>query len=532
MPGNFELRPYQEDGLNAIWDYFYSGNKGNPVLAWPTGTGKSLVPAIFIKKVMQKWPDQRFILLTHISDLISQNAAALLNAWPNAPLGIHSAGLGHRHTAFQIIYAGIQSAIKDPRAFGHRDIAFVDEAHLVSQDDASMYLKFFAVLKSINPNLKIIGLSATPFRIGQGLITDNGLFTDIIHDLTEMNAFNKLIADGYLSLLIPHKTNTILDISSVGITKGEFVAKQLQAAVDKNEITNAALQEAIEAGHNRQSWMIFATGIEHAEHIADMMGTFGIDCAAVHSKKPKEYNLAAIKALKDGSLRSVVNVVKLTTGIDVPRLDYIIDLQPTMSPIRHVQKLGRGTRISPDTQKSNCLVLDFGRNVPRLGPINCPVIPKKKGEKPGDAPIKLCPSCGAYNYAGARFCCDCGTEFLFQTKLVTTSGTEELVKGYEQPVIETFEVGRALYLKAQKTGKPPYIKAIYFTGTQSFTEFVFPQHGGYVTKLFHDWWKKRHTIEPPQSTDEALQYIAQLRVPKKIRVHLNTKYPQIISVEF
>lgn len=525
-----QLRPYQEDGLEAIWNYFNSGATGNPVLAWPTGTGKSHVPAIFIERIMKLWPNQRFILTTHISDLISQNAEALLEAWPHAPLGIHSAGLQRRETAHPIIYSGIQSAIKNPMAFGHRDIAFVDEAHLVSPDDATMYQRFFIALKLINPNLKIIGLSATPFRIGQGMITDGGLFTDIIHDLTEMNAFNKLITDGYLAPLIPHKTQTTLDISNVGVNNGEFIAKQLQKAVDKKEITNAALKEAIEIGHNRRSWMIFATGIEHAEHIADLMTIFGIDCAAVHSKKSNDYNTKAIAAFKDGSLRSIVNVVKLTTGINVPHLDFIIDLQPTMSPIRHVQKLGRGTRIAEG--KSNCLVLDFGRNVPRLGPINCPVIPRKKGEKPGDAPIKLCENCGAYNYAGVKFCCDCGQEFLFQTKLVSEPGTSTLIKGLEETIVETFNVTYAVYSKKQKEGRPSYIRATYFTGMQSFSENVFPEHSGYAKKLFSNWWKQRNPAIVPVTTDEVLQHLAHLRTPKRIKVIVNRKYPEIISAEF
>jgi len=527
-----ELRPYQIDGLAAVWNYYQQGNKGNALVCWPTGVGKTILPAVFIQHVLKTWPSQRFILATHVSDLISQNAEALLDIWPNAPLGIHSAGLGKRETALPIIYAGIQSAIKHPEKFGFRDIAFVDEAHLISQNDNSMYQTFFAALKLINPQLKIIGLTATPFRVGQGLITDGGLFTDIVHDLTEMNAFNKLIDDGYLAPLIPHKTDTILDISEVGVANGEFIKGQLQKAVNKKEITDAALTEAMGPGQNRKSWMIFATGIEHAEHIAETMNEkFGIDCAAVHSQKPDEYNKAAIKAFKDGSLRSVVNVVKLTTGINVPALDFIIDLQPTMSPIRHVQKLGRGTR--PCEGKNNCVVLDFGRNVPRLGPINYPVIPRKKGDKLGDAPIKLCEHCGAYNYAGARFCCDCGAEFIFQTKLVAQPGTAPLIKRLDDPIIETFPVDYVIYARQEnKMGKPPYIRATYFSGMQAFKQNVFPQHGGMSRKIFRDWWRQRSKEEPPLTTDDALRFVSTLRKPKTIRVHLNLKYPEILQVTY
>src|SRR5688572_18291137 len=103
-------RPYQKDGLDAVWDYFKSGKTGNPCLAWPTGTGKSIVPAIFIRSVMELWPTQRFLLLTHVKELIEQNAKVLRYVWPNAPLGIYSAGLKEKNYAMPIVYAGIQSA--------------------------------------------------------------------------------------------------------------------------------------------------------------------------------------------------------------------------------------------------------------------------------------------------------------------------------------------------------------------------------------------------------------------------------------
>src|ERR1700722_10384963 len=125
------LRPYQEQGLDAIWEYFASGQTGNPVLAWPTGTGKSVVPAAFIQRVMKHYPDQRFLLLTHVAELIRQNADVLRYVWPDAPLGIYSAGLKKKQAFFPIVFAGIQSAIKNPSQFSHRDIIFVDECHLV-----------------------------------------------------------------------------------------------------------------------------------------------------------------------------------------------------------------------------------------------------------------------------------------------------------------------------------------------------------------------------------------------------------------
>jgi DNA repair protein RadD len=516
--------------MDSLWNYFQSGNTGNPVLCWPTGTGKSIVPAIFIRDVMKIWPTQRFLMMTHVKELIEQNLEVLQTAWPTAPVGVYSAGLKRKENSFPVIFGGIQSMYRDAASFGHRDVAFVDEAHLVNQDEASMYQKFFSVMKAINPYIKIIGMSATPWRMGQGWITHGGLFTDIVHDLTGMEAFNRLIAEGFLSPLIPKRTDTQLDISNVGIAKGEFIATQLQGAVDKQEITHKALRELVDAAHDRRSWLIFASGIEHADHIAEMLQSFGIECVSVHSKKPSEDNDVAIKAFKNFEIRAIVNYGKLTTGFNHPWIDCIGMLRPTLSVPLWVQMLGRGTR--PADGKQNCLVLDFAKNTPRLGPINDPVIPRKKGEKQGDAPVKICNSCGAYNHASARFCCNCGEEFEFKIKIFAKASGDELIRG-DFPQIEDFDVQYTTYAphkSKRNPNSPPMMKVTYFTGLRSFSEYVCFEHKGYAMHKAHDWWKRRHKSEPPKTVAEALALQTQLRNPIKVKVWVNRHLPEVVGV--
>lgn len=523
-------RQYQSDALNAIWNYYASGKTGNPIIGWPCGTGKSLLPAIFIERILKIWPNQRFLLATHVKDLVKQNSEVLKQHWPEAPLGIYSAGLKTKQVANSIIYGGIQSMARaNANVFGHRDIMFIDEAHLVSDNESSQYLTFIATMRLINPQMKIIGMSATPYRMGMGLLTEGKIFDDIVHDLTTHDNFNQLINDGYMCMLIPKRTHTELDVSNVGIAKGEFIGSQLQHAVDVDKITYAGLQETVEAGYNRRSWMIFSSGIEHAEHIADCLHTFGIDCAAIHSKKSDEYNDKALKAWKNLELRSIVSFSKLTTGINNPYVDLIADFRPTISIPLHVQKLGRGTRVA--NGKSNCLVLDFSRNVPRLGPINDVTIPNKKNSKPGDIPVKICDECGTYNHTKVRFCTNCGHEFQFQIKIVPKAGTSEIIRT-DLPIYETFEVDRAIYARRQKDDRPAYIRVTYHCGMQVFSENVFPESKGYGKHLFHQWWMQRNPNPAPATADECLQYISTLRCPKRIRVHVNRKFPEIVSCEY
>lgn len=522
-------RPYQEEGLNRIWQYFADGNKGNPLLAYPTGTGKSCIPALFIERIMRVWPDQRFIIVTHVSTLISQNFDVMKIAWPDAPAGIFSAGLKKKQAYHPIVFGGVQSMSRVAERFGHRDLVFVDEAHLISDEESSQYQTFLSTLKLINPNLKIIGLTATPFRMGMGLLTSGSIFTDIIHDLTSLEEFNTLIAEGYIAPLVPKRTHTELSVEGVAVAKGEFVLSQLEHAVDQAKITFEALKEAVALGANRRSWLIFASGIQHAEHIAAMLRDFNIECAAVHSKQKPEYNDQAIKAFKANSLRAIVNFSKLTTGFDHPFIDFIIDLRPTMSIPLHIQKLGRGTRIAAG--KKDCLTLDFARNIPRLGPINDPIIPKKREAGNGDVPVKICESCGTYNHTKVRFCTNCGAEFEFKVKIFKTAGTEQIIKS-DLPIVEMFEVDRVIYNVGKKEGKPDYIRATYYCGMQAFREHLFPEHGGYPTKLFRDWWKKRHMIDPPMKANDVIAMMKELRTPKMIRVWVNQKYPSIVGAEF
>jgi len=183
-------RPYQIECVDSIYDYFEEFD-GNPVCALPTGTGKSVIIAMFLERVFKEYPREKILIVTHVKELVANNHAELIDLWPNAPAGIYSAGLNKRDTRSSIIFAGIASVAKRFEEFGHFDIMIVDEAHMLSPSDKSMYRKFISGLKKINPLLKVIGFTATPWRTGVGHITDDGgVFTDVCFDITDMESFN------------------------------------------------------------------------------------------------------------------------------------------------------------------------------------------------------------------------------------------------------------------------------------------------------------------------------------------------------
>lgn len=540
-------RDYQVYAVDSIFHYFRNNPTGNPVVAMPTGTGKSVVIARFLQKVFSQWANQKIMMVTHVKELIEQNYEKLLSLWPTAPAGIHSAGLGKKDVHQKIIFGGIGTAVNAASLFGHVDLLLIDECHLVSPNETTMYRKFINKLMAINPNLRVIGFTATKYRLGMGLITDEGgLFTDTCVDMTTIEVFNWFIAQGYLLPPIPRPTKLDIDFESLHTRGGEFIDSELQQTMDRDYITERAIREAQELGADRQSWLVFTTGVEHAIHVADAMNSMGIPTVAVHSKLTKAEREEAIRGFKTGRYRAVTNNNVLTTGFDFPAIDLIIMLRPTQSPILWVQMLGRGTRpVYTDgfdltttegrlasiasSQKQNCLVLDFGKNTKRLGPINDPVLPKKKGNKKGEAPVKECPMCSTINHASVRVCIYCGYNFPIETKLNIEASTDALVKD-DLPVVEEFNVEHVTYSKHEKAGKPPMVKVGYYCGYRAFYEYVCFEHNDFAGRKARQWWKRRTNIDYPNSTDEALELIDKVQTATSLRVWTNKQYPEIMDV--
>lgn len=558
-------RPYQTEAVGSIWRYFQDGGTGNPVVAMPTGTGKSIVIARFCQSALTAWPQTKILVLTHVKELIQQNYEKMMMLWAFAPAGIYSAGLNRKDLGAAITFAGIASVAKIWAMFGKVDLIIIDEAHLVSPSEATMYRSFIAGLKSINPHLKVIGLTATPWRLGHGHITDPtevkgelipSLFSDVCFDITGLEAFNRLIAEGYLCPLTPKKTKTLLDVTGVHMRGGEFIESELQVAVDKPAITEAALREAMEIGHDRKKWLIFASGTDHADHIAEMLTSLGISCVAVHSKMSTAQRDKNIADFKAGHVRAIVNNNVLTTGFDDPEIDMIIVLRPTASAVLWVQMLGRGTRplyakgfdltdlggrLSAILAggKFNCLVLDYAGNTKNLGPINDPIVPRRKGQKGGTAPVKCCDICDTWNHASVKYCggqpiksdLGCGHEFTFMTKLQMAAASMDLIKG-DLPVVEVLKVSHITYSKHEKTGSPPMVRVSYFCGIKSYDEYVLVEHKDWGGRKARKWWEMRTALPFPESTTQALELAPQLAPATHLRVWLNKKYPEIMSACF
>jgi DNA repair protein RadD len=399
-----ELRPYQRRTIDELYAWF-ERNAGNPCLVLPTGAGKSHIVAAICADALQKWPETRILMLTHVKELIEQNQEKMLQHWPNAPLGIYSASMGKRQIE-PITFAGIQSVRTKADLLGHVDLVLVDECHLINHKEQGGYRTLLTQLKLINPMLRVIGLTATPYRLGHGMITDApALFDALIEPVT----IEQLIAQGYLSTLRSKVTQSKLNVDGVHKRGGEYIEAELQAAVDTDHNNHAVVREAISRAADRKAWLFFCSGVKHAERVCEALQEHGIKAACVTGETPKLIREKMLADFKTGKLQALTNANVLTTGFDHSAIDLIAMMRPTMSPGLYVQMAGRGLRPSPG--KADCLVLDFAGVVGTHGPITNITPPQKAGDGNGEAPVKVCDNCNELCAISAKFCPACNYPF-------------------------------------------------------------------------------------------------------------------------
>ena len=522
------LRPYQRAAIEALYDYF-SASSGNPLVVMPTGTGKSLCIAGFTREAIAAYGDTRVLILTHVKELIQQNFMAMLRAWPEAPAGIYSAGLSRRDIHAQILFAGIQSIHRHARQVQRCDLVLIDEAHLLGRGDSGMYRSFLTQLNEINAGLlKVVGFTATPYRLDSGLLHEgkDRLFTDIAFDVPVLD----MIQQGYLCPVVPKQTTTQLDVGGVGTRGGEFIAKDLEAAVDRDEVTSAAVAEIVQHGADRGSWLVFCSGVAHARHVRDAIREHGISAETVTGDTPGPERDGILAAFKARRLRCVTNANVLTTGFDAPGTDLIALLRPTKSVGLYVQMVGRGTRLAQG--KDDCLVLDFAGNTARHGPIDTVDGRKKEPAGDGEAPIKVCPECQTINHASARHCIECDHEFPPPVvKVAPQAASNALLSTQVQAA--WCDVTGITYARHEKPGKLASLRVTYECGLARHSEWVCFEHTGFPREKALGWWRRRSgNLPPPATVDEALQQVDQLRRPIAIQVRPAGQYTEIAATRF
>ncbi len=538
QPNTMTLRPYQAQAVDAVYEHLRCRDD-NPCVVIPTAGGKTPIMATICRDAVQKW-DGRVLILAHVKELIEQAVDKLHAMAPDLwhQIGCYSAGLKSRDTEHAIIVAGIQSVYRKAAELDRFDLILIDEAHMLPPNGEGMYQQFLKEARIVNPHVRLIGLTATPYRMTSGTIcgTDH-LLNHICYEV----GVRELIAQGYLCPLKTKVGRRKADTSGLHTRGGEFIAGEVEALMDDDGLVQSACREIVEQTRDRNSVLIFAASVQHAQHVQRVLGDMGHECGFVCGDSSGIFRDDILRRFKDGDMKFLVNVNVLTTGFDAPNIDCVALLRPTNSPGLYYQMLGRGFRLHP--AKTNCLVLDFGGNILRHGPVDALQI-KDKSDRKGsnEAPAKECPNCQAVIHASYSVCPDCGHEFPppERDRHDGSASTAGVLSG---EVTETdYDVSSVYYSIHTKRGAPPdhpkTLRVDYRCGFNDYhSEWICVAHpkGSYAWQKAQTWWLARSSEPMPDSVERAVELAdaGALAQPLTITVRSVTgeKFDRIINYE-
>jgi DNA repair protein RadD len=518
------ITPYdcQEAGATALIE---AG--GNPLAVYATGTGKSIVLAEVCRRL-----DTRTLTLAPTRELCEQNSKAMLAVWPEADIGIVCAGLKRRaHGARNLIATihSIHSLHKRGKlaVIGKRALVVIDEAHLVPAGEVGMYR---TIIGALAPK-KVMGTTATPFRLESGYLAEgeDRLFNEVVFEFGLRDGIDWRGPNGERLLLplVAKRTASEIDTSGVKVRAGDFVETELEARANTDALVNAAVDEILRYSHGRKRWLAFCCGRSHSENVTRTLRARGISAAALTYFTSSADRRETIEAYRRGEITCLCGCNIFTTGFNVPEVDLIAFLRPTTSPGLYVQMAGRGTRYADG--KENCLILDFGRNVQRLGPVDNPRIPdlkeKRKGKQRGDSvaspDLKACPECNTYLLAAAPVCSQCGHVFERQQpepKHDTVASDAPIMSDITSEMMWLDVVGTAARIHV-KDGNPPSLRINYRTAGGTVVSQWLPFEHPKANYFARQTWRQLRGQRPePETAAEALRRVRELHRPSSIAV--------------
>ncbi len=518
-----ELRPYQREAVDAVWEHIATSDD-NPALVLPTGAGKAILIAEICRDAVQKWGG-RVIVLAHVKELLEQAVEKLRLVAQDLPIGVYSAGLGRRDIGYPVTVAGIQSVYQRAHDLGPMDLVIVDEAHLLPPDGEGMYRQFIADARELCDHQRVIGLTATPYRLKTGMICGPD---SILNTVCFEVGVRELIAQGYLCRLRSRAGKTTADTSQLTVRGGEFVSREVEHLMGEAGLVDAACREIVSATKDRRSVLIFCSGVRHAEQVAEALrAQHHVECGFVHGETPDDERNQLIEQFRSGGLKYLANVNVLTTGFDAPNIDCVVLLRPTMSPGLYCQMTGRGLRLHPN--KEDCLVLDFGGNVLRHGPIDAIRLADQERSS-GEPPAKQCPACDALIHSSYAVCPECGHAFPpRQVRHEAIPSDEAIVSDEDGPTRTDEVVTQVGYFIHHKRGNPqakPTMRVEYRCGFNRWIrEWVCFEHppGGYAHRKAEQWWRRRSNESVPRSVEEAVDLACAGALAEPSRVTVERK---------
>jgi DNA repair protein RadD len=538
-----KLHWYQEEAVRQTWRWLKE-KQGNPCIVLPTGAGKTFVMAQMIADAINQ--GKRVIMATHASELLSQLEEKLIGFGLGPRVGMYSAGKDRYETGKAIILGGIQSIYNKTESFGNRDLVFVDEAHRINpRSESTQYGQMFQGF----PSARIIGLTATPYRLGSGWICDSDAW---LNEISYEVSVTELIAGGFLCPLRSKWLNGI-DSQALSVSStGDFAEGEMQDAFMAK--LSQIVQDMYSRCKDRRSVIVFAAGVNQAYSVQKILyDFFGDACCEVVTGETSEADRKDIfDDFRFGGLKYLVNCNCLTEGFDARNVDCVVLQRATISPGLYYQMAGRGLRTHET--KRDCLVLDYGENIARHGPIDAidPGRRKRGKTKALEAPVKQCPNCMEAIAIQCKICPHC--DYIFQTepaiKISDKPSSESILSdGEEKDDLEFVPVKRidvSLHSKQGSFGDGPRsIKITYYgysTMAPLISQWINCEHEGFARIKAEQWWMKFKTGKPcPANAEDGVEILNQhfqlnpLAIPSAVKFGPQKKDPkwdEVKSISF
>jgi len=390
----YTLRPYQQEAVDQTIRFFQK--KSEPaVIVLPTGAGKSLVIA-----ELAKIAKGRVLVLAHVKELLEQNHAKYTSY--DLEAGIYSAGLNKKDSTGKVIFGSIQSVARaDDSFFKDFTLLIIDECHRVNIENDTQYAEVIKKLRKNNENIRILGLTATPYRLGLGWIYEYNHQGEL--KTQEKRFFKQCVYELPLSYMIKNKfltqpvkidiPVTCYDFSELTEKGRMYTTAEVEDLLKRQKrLTPLIIKNIIDIteSYHRKGVMIFSSTVNHAKEILECLPENEAQIIIGDTDNLERDRI--INEFKERKFKYLVNVSVLTTGFDAPHVDVIAILRPTESVSLYQQIIGRGLRL--DEGKQDCFILDYtgmGHD------IYTPEIGDKKTKAESEAVIVECPKCGFDN---------------------------------------------------------------------------------------------------------------------------------------
>lgn len=500
------LRPYQTEAVDSILTELET--KNSALLVLPTGCGKTEVMFSLCSQLVGK-----VLIVSHKVNLVEQTAKRALKS--GKKVSIYCKSLNKTEIS-DITIASVQSinAVPDMQF----DYILVDEAHRLAPKNQE---SFYKSLIDKMPNVKIIGVTATPYRVGGYIYGDvNSWFKKVVYS----RPMKEMIEAGYLVKPRLKRTENEFNTKGLRVVAGDYAKDELEELVSDEDLIKLQVGDALKKleGRNKVAWA--CTSIKHAELVQSLVHNSSI----IHSKLHKQEQARNMMGFELGSTQHMMFVSMLSEGYDFPAIDALVFMRPTRSPVLYVQTVGRVLR--PFKDKQDALILDYGQVVKNLGPVDNPQINTTKRAKTIPAG-KFCEACLDYNESKNKICTGCGEEFKapprdpFKQMTQSTDKTGEILSG--DGGSNWIHISRMVMSPKIAMSGRSMIEISYYERNKLFPireYLVFGEHWMNEKSLLK---LKKFGIEATSYQDAVRKLSFRTKKVTAIKVKMNGKFPEV-----